>query len=518
MALGPGARQATRLSAARIVGISLVRNEDLFVETAVRNAAAFCDEFYVADHGSTDRTTTIVRALADRSPKIHLHSIRHPSESQNLIRPFAGSRTWIFGVDGDEIYEPDRLARLREKILSGVFDRHWMLFGNVLHVTRLDEDRRTASGHLAPPCRSMTKLYNFHAIESWDGYTPERLHGARCDSAPVIPVGSSHASRGSPLAEADFRCLHLCFLKRSSRDHENTARRNIIETFGPTRLHTLWYAFSRMVAFRKSAEWKRSRYMRGPEVNVPAKPSFPARHELVPAKATAHRDRRLQYDSSPWTLRRRKPVAQPAFRQPQTLRLCGAISSRSEGRLRGGNTCGSQWRTRVFNEDVLRAKDKNPRLVCIQRINDNDARKGTDRHGRPAGPGEPRRGSHRFRLRVVARLPRVALVRPGQTPFGHPEWRRPVGLSPDRRRRLETRHAAAACHAPLVRSHEQGFRALRPIDEAIASGDFPKQSYGSSVAGLQESEWKRARTFPPGWVTPGPTLAPVPHLRHWFEA
>ena len=23
----------------------------------------------------------------------------------------------------------------------------------------------------------MTKLYNFNAIESWDGYTPERLHG-----------------------------------------------------------------------------------------------------------------------------------------------------------------------------------------------------------------------------------------------------------------------------------------------------------------------------------------------------
>lgn len=276
MALGPGARQATRLSAARIVGISLVRNEDLFVETAVRNAAAFCDEFYVADHGSTDRTTTIVRALADRPPKIHLHSIRHPSESQNLIRPFAGSRTWIFGVDGDEIYEPDRLARLREKILSGVFDRHWMLFGNVLHVTRLDEDRRTASGHFAPPCRSMTKLYNFNAIESWDGYTPERLHGGTVR----FRSGYSREDRRMlheevPWPEADFRCLHLCFLKRSSRDHENTARRNIIETFGPTRLHTLWYALSRMAGFQKNAEWKRSRYMRGPEVNVPAKTFFP---------------------------------------------------------------------------------------------------------------------------------------------------------------------------------------------------------------------------------------------------
>ena len=51
--------------------------------------------------------------------------------------------------------------------------------------------------------------------------------------------------------EADFRCLHLCFLKRSSRDRENSVRRNIIETFGPTRLHTLWYALSALIGFKR---------------------------------------------------------------------------------------------------------------------------------------------------------------------------------------------------------------------------------------------------------------------------
>jgi hypothetical protein len=263
------------LSAARIVGISLVRNEDLFVETALRNAGGFCDELYIADHGSTDQTNTILRALASESSKIHLHTIRHPAESQDLIKPLAGSRTWIFGVDGDEIYEPDRLTRLRRKILSGAFDKHWMLFGNVLHVTRLDERRRTATGHLAPPCRSMTKLYNFNAIEAWEGYTPERLHGGRVR----FRAGYSRADRRmlheeTSWQEAEFRCLHLCFLKRSSRDSENTARRNIIETFGPTRLHTWWYALSRLTGFQKAARWKRSRYMRGPEATVPAETFF----------------------------------------------------------------------------------------------------------------------------------------------------------------------------------------------------------------------------------------------------
>ena len=67
--------------------------------------------------------------------------------------------------------------------------------------------------------------------------------------------------------EADFRCLHLCFLKRSSLDNENTSRPNIIETFGPTPLHTLWYRLARTLGFQKPAQWKRSRYMRGPEGN-----------------------------------------------------------------------------------------------------------------------------------------------------------------------------------------------------------------------------------------------------------
>ena len=104
---------------------------------------------------------TIVRWLAGKMPKISYKSIRHPSESHALIQSFAGSPTWVFGVDGDEIYEPDRLAHLRQRILSGDFDKYWMLLGNVLHATKLATDRRTASGHFAPPCRSMTKLYNF---------------------------------------------------------------------------------------------------------------------------------------------------------------------------------------------------------------------------------------------------------------------------------------------------------------------------------------------------------------------
>ena len=264
------------MSASRIVGIVLVRNEDNFVETAVRNIAAFCDEIHLADHGSTDGTPTILRSLAGEVPKIHYNSVQHPSESHALIRPFAGSSTWVFGVDGDEIYEPDRLAHLREKILSGDFDKYWMLLGNVLHATKLAADRRTATGHFAPPCRSMTKLYNFTAIESWGGYTPERLHGGEVRFRDGFTAEDRRMLHEEVTwDEADFRCLHLCFLKRSTLDNENTSRPNIIETFGPTRLHTFWYRLAGTLGLQKPAQWKRSRYTRGPEGTVNVETFFP---------------------------------------------------------------------------------------------------------------------------------------------------------------------------------------------------------------------------------------------------
>jgi len=78
-----------------------VRDEDLFVERAVRNASALCDEWILVDHASRDRTPEILRRLARELPRASFHAIRHPRESHELIRYLAGTPTWIFGVDGD---------------------------------------------------------------------------------------------------------------------------------------------------------------------------------------------------------------------------------------------------------------------------------------------------------------------------------------------------------------------------------------------------------------------------------
>lgn len=274
MALGALAGPGEKVT--RIVGIVLTRNEEFFIERAVRNAAEFCDEWIFCDNGSTDATPEILERLAGELPSARLHRIRHPRESHELIRPLAGSDTWIFGLDGDEIYDTLGLGRLRERLLAREFSDSWMLLGNVLHVTALSPDRATAAGHLAPPCRSMTKLYNFAAIASWEGNCPERLHGGE----PVFRGGYSAAARRNFHEEtdwddADFRCLHLCFLPRSPQDAPGAVRRNIMETYGSGRREAWMSAWKRFFQGGGDSKWKNERYRRGPGVTVDARSFFP---------------------------------------------------------------------------------------------------------------------------------------------------------------------------------------------------------------------------------------------------
>ncbi len=244
-----------------IVGIMLVRNEERFVERALLNSLGFCDRLLIADHRSTDDTWPILSRLAADHCKIELHRIDEPSESHDLIRGLAGSRTWIFGVDGDEIYDPRGLAQFRLRVLSGEFDGAWQVFGNVLNCTALDESAGTAEGYLAPPSRSMTKLFNFHAIDSWQGSVPERLHGGEI----AFRDGYRESSRDFVMhryqwEDSPFRCLHLCFIPRSRRDTASRPRRNIMELGGRGRWSRL---LGRLGLDRRGSDYKRDKYRRG---------------------------------------------------------------------------------------------------------------------------------------------------------------------------------------------------------------------------------------------------------------
>jgi glycosyltransferase involved in cell wall biosynthesis len=204
----------------RVVGISLVRNDERFVATAIKNVLNFCDEVIVLDNCSSDGTFEQMRSLAAEHPKISLHRIRKATESHKFVEHFAGTSTWVFGVDGDEIYDPDGLHRMRRRLFAGEFANEWEVFGHALHVTHLG--RKAVRGYITPAARSVTKLYNFAAISSWRETRNERLHGRNIRFVPgYSPRSQAFLQHRDSFEQSDLRCLHMCFVRRSWQDQED---------------------------------------------------------------------------------------------------------------------------------------------------------------------------------------------------------------------------------------------------------------------------------------------------------
>ncbi len=261
----------------QIVGIVLVRNEDLFVEQAIRNVAGFCDRIHAVDHVSTDRTWDVLLQLGTEFEHVDVRRTHHADDSHALIEPYAGTDTWVFGVDGDELYDPARLAAFREELRAGAYAGVFKVASNVVNCTAFDPKQRAATGYPSPPSRSITKLYNFAAIDSWAGDGSERLHGGTIafrdgyDERSVDNIGEQLTWHESPL-----RCLHLCFVRRSSRDPEAPAARPILME---SAMHDRTWrgALKRRLRPRRGldvSEWKREKYMRGDLVTVDASPFF----------------------------------------------------------------------------------------------------------------------------------------------------------------------------------------------------------------------------------------------------
>jgi len=254
---------------AQILGITLVRNEDRFLESALEATRGFCDRYLLFDHQSTDQSRRILDQFATSGPAAKVETITHPSISHDALRPLAGDPLWVFGIDGDEVYDRERLLELRPRLLAGEFNDSWMIVGNCLHADRLTEDQ--ASGFLAPPSRSVTKLYNFAAIDAWPGKSMERLHGGTPVFRPGYDAQKKHNLADSWDASI-FRCLHLCFLARSRFDSKKSGpRKNIDELYN----RVLPAPLARLLArFLPGKSWKDDRYRRGSRVAVSIKPFF----------------------------------------------------------------------------------------------------------------------------------------------------------------------------------------------------------------------------------------------------
>lgn len=267
----------------QIVGVSLVRNEDRFLRRALLNVAHFCDRLFVADHLSDDETPEVLAELARELDHLEVRRVRHAAESHAFVERLAGTGTWVLSVDGDELYDPAGLELLRAALEGGEYDGTFRLRPAGLHCDFLDVEERVAAGYLSPPSRPLVGLLNLGALESWTNVRSERLHGGDVVFRPGFDWESwRHLGAEHGWDESPFRCLHVCFLRRSSRDPEllpATGRPNLGETgayrrgaLGVVERLARWALGRSLGDRRETSAWKAEKYRRGERVSVDAAP------------------------------------------------------------------------------------------------------------------------------------------------------------------------------------------------------------------------------------------------------
>ncbi len=193
----------------KIIGVMMVKNEDRWIARALTAIRDFCDEIILIDTGSTDDTVleATCRAYVDE-----LIIETDLTRTHRVIEPYIGTDTWVFGVDGDEIYDREGLRIVRNTIEKGNLDLSFQMLGHYLHVTDLYDGQ--AFGYLGPPSHTPTKLYNFANLKEWpsDGkHSLFQCKGWVRDAG--IPRDTVYQS--APWDISPLRCLHMRFMRRS---------------------------------------------------------------------------------------------------------------------------------------------------------------------------------------------------------------------------------------------------------------------------------------------------------------
>ncbi len=203
----------------QIVGICLVKNEEHFIAWALMNAVEFCDKILVLDNMSEDRTYEIVSTIAKEHDHVEVIRVKDGNNTHQYIEEYAGKPVWVIKIDGDEIFSPSGLSKLKNRLQAGEFDNFWMIEAPTLHAIGIQLEAGKAFGYTQPATKGCMFLFNFNAIDSWRAGRRERLHGSKVEfrkgysSDQLHPYWKHHT-----WSESEFKGLHLCFMPRSPLD------------------------------------------------------------------------------------------------------------------------------------------------------------------------------------------------------------------------------------------------------------------------------------------------------------
>ena len=193
----------------------MVKNEDVWIGQAIRNIQRFADEILVIDTGSSDGTIQIAGEMG--AQVIFEPEMRRTHRC--IDRYLHGFKGWVFGVDGDELYDPVGLQRVKGDMKAGFLQGAFQIETCYLHALTIDCS--VARGYLGPPSRTPSKLYNFSKLIAWPSDDRHILFQARTRRivrcTPREPCYQDLGWDKSP-----FRCLHTRFLRRSTLEPKAT--------------------------------------------------------------------------------------------------------------------------------------------------------------------------------------------------------------------------------------------------------------------------------------------------------
>lgn len=197
----------------KIVVISLFKNEEVFLKQALHNIVEFADEIILIDNESVDASQKI--AIKFGSENDHVQYIIEPNahDTNKYLEEYVGTDTWVLGVDGDELYNPQQLNELRDLIEAGTFADNNRIIGHTINPLFKSKNSSAFMCTQSPEARSIVKLYNFQHITKVP--KGERLHGE---------YEWSHQNTldltKEPIEKSILTCCHMCFFRRSPLDTE----------------------------------------------------------------------------------------------------------------------------------------------------------------------------------------------------------------------------------------------------------------------------------------------------------
>jgi hypothetical protein len=189
-----------------IVACACVRNEVDIVEAFVRHTLSFAERLFVLDHGSTDATPDILRALAAEGLPLVVQTDATPGKYQSsrmtaLMREAAasiGGAGWVFLLDADEFLQCGEAGPIPvDQSTDRPFAISWRTFVPHSHDDQAQRNVLLRMRH----CRTVP------AAEQWKLVVPAALAAV---PSTVVGQGSHHLfADGAPVGPEVCERPHL---------------------------------------------------------------------------------------------------------------------------------------------------------------------------------------------------------------------------------------------------------------------------------------------------------------------